>query len=79
VGLGGLAFGERDPETGAFRPAPWEYLRMAVPRRVYTDNHMAYVAEVVRHVWSKREDIEGLRLVQAPEELPHFTARFAPA
>jgi tryptophanase len=79
VGLGGLAFGERDSDTAPLRAASCEYLRLAIPRRVYTDNHMAYVAEVVREVWAKREEIEGLRAVEIPEHLPHFTAVFAPA
>ena len=79
VGLGGLAFAEPDPETGELRLAPWEYLRLAIPRRVYTDNHLAYVAGVLAGVWAKREEIEGLRLVEAPSELPHFSAVFEPA
>jgi tyrosine phenol-lyase len=79
VGLGGLAFGERDQGTGEFRTVPWEYLRLAIPRRVYTDNHLSYVAEVVRELWAKREEIEGLRAIELPEELPHFTASFTPA
>jgi tryptophanase len=78
VGLGGLAFAEPDHETGDLKLAPWEYLRMAVPRRVYTDNHLAYVAEVVTAVWNKRHEVGGLRIVEAPADLPQFTARFAP-
>jgi tryptophanase len=74
--LGGLAFGEPDPLTGEFRQAPWEYLRLAVPRRVYSDNQLAYVASVLSDLWAKRESIPGLRLVDAPAELPHFTAVF---
>jgi tryptophanase len=78
VGLGGLAFGEREPGTDRLIPAPWEYLRLAIPRRVYSDNHLAYVAEVVSHLWDKREEIEGLRAVEIPDQLPHFTAVLAP-
>ena len=74
--LGGLAFGERDPATGELSPAPFEYLRLAVPRRAYTDNHVAYVADAVRRLWAKRDEIPGLRLLYAPAELPHFTAAF---
>jgi tryptophanase len=77
--LGGLAFGGPDPVTGQFKSAPWEYLRLAIPRRMYTDNHIAYVAEIVGRLWSKREEIEGLRAVDLPEQLPHFTASFVPA
>jgi tryptophanase len=78
VGLGGLAFSEPDPLTGERKAAPWEFLRMAIPRRVYSDNHMAYVAEVVRAVWAKRDELTGLRAVDLPEQLPHFTATFTP-
>lgn len=79
VGLGALAFGERDPGTGELRPPPWEYLRLAVPRRVYTDNHLAYAASLLQAVWAKREEVPGLRAVEIREELPHFTATFEPA
>lgn len=78
VGIGGLAFAEADRVTGELRLAPWEYLRMAVPRRVYTDNHMAYAARVVEDVWAKRQAVRGLELLEAPSDLPHFTARFRP-
>jgi tryptophanase len=75
VGLGGLAFGERDA-AGRLEPAPFEYLRLAVPRRVYTDNHLAYVAETVASVWERRDEVPGLRPIELPDDLPHFTARF---
>jgi tryptophanase len=79
VGLGGLAFSDPDPVAGAPVHAPPEYLRLAVPRRVYTDNHLAYVAEVLEQLWSKRESIEGLELTEPVGELAHFTARFRQA
>jgi tryptophanase len=78
VGLGTLAFGERDDGTGLPKPSPWEYLRLAVPRRVYTDNHLAYVAETVQAVWDKRGSVPGMRAVELPEDLPHFTALLEP-
>ena len=78
VGLGALAFTERDPLTGDLRVPPWEFLRLAIPRRVYTDNHLAYVAGVVAALWSKNDEVRGLRAVDLPESLPHFTARFEP-
>jgi len=76
--LGGLAFSETDPVVGELVTAPWEFTRLAIPRRVYTDNHMAYVADVVRTLYGKRSSIGGLALVDAPTELPHFTATFEP-
>jgi tryptophanase len=78
VGLGGLAFGEHDDAPDWARPPDLEYLRMAVPRRMYTDNHIAYAAAVVRELWSKRDEVGGLRAVDIPETLPHFTAVFEP-
>ncbi len=79
VGLGALAFGERDPDTGEVRRPPFEYLRLAIPRRMYTDNHLGYVADVLAGLWDKRQEIPGLRAVSIPEELPHFTAVLEPA
>ncbi len=78
VGLGALAFAEMDPDTKAVMFPDWEYLRLAVPRRVYSDNHLAYVAESLARLYDKREEIPGLRLVEAPLDLPHFTAVFEP-
>jgi tyrosine phenol-lyase len=76
--LGRLAFTDRDPWTGEERVAPWEYVRLALPRRMYTDNHIAFAGRAVEAVWSKREEVRGLRAVSLPPVLPHFTARFAP-
>ncbi|HEX5948809.1 MAG TPA: tryptophanase, partial [Actinomycetota bacterium] len=78
AGLGGLAFRDVDPVSGEIRLPPWEYLRLAIPRRVYTDNHLAYVAEIAESVWRKRDEVEGLKALEIPTELPHFTARFEP-
>jgi tryptophanase len=78
VGLGGLAFGVKDPQTASSSAPPREYVRLAVPRRVYTDNHLAYVAEVVESVFRKRSEVPGLRAIDVPAQLPHFTASFEP-
>lgn len=79
VGLGGLAFGSATGQGPETPPAPPEYLRLAIPHRRYTDNHLAYVAEVVESVWRKREEVPGLQTVRAPSELAHFTATFRPS
>jgi tyrosine phenol-lyase len=76
VGLGGLAFGDHASAPEWARPPDLEYVRMAVPRRVYSDNHIAYAAAVVRDAWAKREEVDGLRAVDIPTTLPHFTAVF---
>ena len=54
-------------------------MRLAFPRRVYTQSHVDYVAEVVQHVNSIASHIRGVRIVEAPPVLRHFTARVAPA
>jgi len=55
-----------------------ELVRMAVPRRVYTQSHIDYVAEVVIEVFQKRDNIKGLRIIEESALLRHFTAKLAP-
>jgi tyrosine phenol-lyase len=57
---------------------PLELVRLAIPRRVYSASHLAYVADVVGRVFTRRDQVRGLRVVLRPEHLPHFTAHFAP-
>jgi len=78
VGLGQLAFGKVDKETGQVMYAPLEAVRLAVPRRVYTDNHMNVVAQSVARIHERRDSLRGMRIVWAPEVLRHFTAHLAP-
>jgi len=77
VEIGSLMFG-RTGEGGAFVPAPMELVRLAVPRRVYTDSHLGYVAEVAGNVARERQKFRGYRIVEEPAFLRHFTARLAP-
>jgi tyrosine phenol-lyase len=66
----------RDPATGKnYRPA-LELVRLTIPRRVYTNDHMAAVAEGIRRVWDRRDGIRGLRFVYEPEKLRFFQGRF---
>jgi tryptophanase len=74
--IGTVMLGRRDPATGAEAPAPMELVRLALPRRVYTQSHVDYVAEVVAHVASRRAELRGLRLTYQAPTLRHFTARF---
>ncbi len=76
--IGSVMFGKTDPETLAFRPAPLEQVRLAVPRRVYTQSHMDYVIETIAAVFDRRRELRGLRILSAPPLLRHFTARFEP-
>ena len=69
--------GIRGVETGAAVHPPMELVRLAIPRRVYTQSHIDYVLEATSEVYRERELIRGLRIVEAPEVLRHFTARFA--
>lgn len=64
---------------GVERQAPMDLVRLAIPRRTYTQSHIDYVVEVVTLVASQADQIRGLRIVQQPAQLRHFTARFAPA
>ncbi|MGD0719240.1 MAG: tryptophanase [Thermoplasmata archaeon] len=74
VEVGALMFGS-DPENPS---RSLELVRLAIPRRVYSASHLAYVANVVGRVYARRATVRGLRMVYRPERLPHFTARFAP-
>jgi tyrosine phenol-lyase len=74
VEVGSLMFGTETP--GASRSL--ELVRLAIPRRVYSASHLAYVADVVGRVYARRADVRGLTMTYRPQRLPHFTARFAP-
>jgi tryptophanase len=73
--IGTVMFGA-DPHNGDERPARHDLVRLAIPRRVYTQSHMDYVLEAINLVWERRSDIRGMRIVRAPQYLRHFTAEF---
>jgi len=73
--IGTVMFG-MDPHTGEERPARSDLVRLAIPRRVYTQSHMDYVLEAIQYVWDRRDAIRGMRIVEAPQFLRHFTAHF---
>ena len=79
VEIGTVMFGRHDPETGKDTPAPMELVRLAIPRRVYTQSHVDYVVEAILEVWQRRERIGGFRIVKQAPVLRHFTAEFEPA
>ncbi len=76
VEIGSVMFG-RQPD-GSEKPAALELVRLAFPRRMYTQSHVDYLAEVLTHVAQIKESIRGVRIVEAPEVLRHFSARFEP-
>jgi tryptophanase len=77
VEIGSVMFGRTAP-SGAFVPARMELVRLAIPRRVYTQSHMDYVIEVVTECYGKRSLMPGYRIIEEPPMLRHFTAKFAP-
>jgi tryptophanase len=78
VEIGSVMFGHEDPETGEELPARQELVRLALPRRVYTQSHVDYAVEAILNVFERRERLTGYRIVEAAHYLRHFTARFAP-
>jgi len=78
VGLGQLTFGGVDKETGETLYAPLEVVRMAIPRRVYTDNHMDVVARSAIRIHERRDSLRGMKITWSPDVLRHFMAHLAP-
>jgi tyrosine phenol-lyase len=74
VEIGTLMFGKRD-EHGVEHAGPKDLLRLAIPRRVYTQSHIDYTVEVILDVWRRRKQIRGLALTEQAPFLRHFTAR----
>ena len=78
VEIGSVMFGTYGAD-GALVPAAMELVRLAIPRRVYTQSHIEYVAETFEEVLRRREATRGYRIVKEPRFLRHFSAHFAPA
>jgi tryptophanase len=78
VEIGSVMFGHVDRETGEEAPAEKELLRLAIPRRVYTQSHVDYAVEAILEVWKRRERIGGYRITYQAPFLRHFTAGFEP-
>jgi tryptophanase len=77
VEIGSLMFGKYD-EDKKLLPAPMELVRLAIPRRVYTQSHIDYVAEVIIEVFNNRHAIKGLTITEEAPLLRHFTAKLKP-
>lgn len=76
VEIGSLMFGRE--AAGKFVPAKMELVRMAMPRRVYTQSHIDFVIEVFQDIAERSKQLRPLRLVESAPSLRHFTARLAP-
>lgn len=74
VEIGSLMFGKYD-ENHRLIPSVLELVRLAIPRRVYTQSHIDYVSEVIIEVFNERHSIRGLKIVEEPDLLRHFTAK----
>jgi tryptophanase len=67
----------RHPD-GSETPAAMDLVRLAIPRRTYTQSHIDYVIEVCQEVARRAVELRGYRIVSEPAALRHFTARFEP-
>lgn len=75
VEIGSVMFGKYDKD-GNLIPAKLELVRLAIPRRVYTQSHIDYVIEVIQEVYKKREKLRGMKIIEEAPILRHFTAKF---
>jgi len=78
VEVGTVMFGRRDPETGEEHPAPMELVRLALPRRVYTQSHVDFMVEAIVAFGERKDSVGGYRFTYQEPVLRHFTARFEP-
>mgnify|MGYP001607375707 CR=1 FL=1 len=76
--IGSVMFAYPDPDSGKMIYPKLELLRLAIPRRTYTQSHMDYVADSLIKIKARADKIRGYKFTYAPELLRHFTARFEP-
>lgn len=77
VEIGSVMFGKYDKE-GKLIPAMMELVRMAIPRRVYTQSHIDYLIEIILEVYKNRDSLKGYKIIRETPMLRHFTAKFEP-
>jgi tryptophanase len=77
VEIGSVMFGKYD-ESGKLIPSPMELVRLAIPRRVYTQSHIEYVLEVFEKIMETKQSVRGLKITEEPKFLRHFTCKFQP-
>jgi tryptophanase len=78
VEIGSVMFAHLDDKTGEMVFPDLELVRLAIPRRVYTQSHLDYVTDAIIEISKRKEKVRGFRFTYAPELLRHFTARFEP-
>lgn len=76
--IGSVMFARKDPQTGEELPAPKELVRLAIPRRVYTQSHVDYLVEVILNVAQRKEQLRGYRITWQTPFLRHFSCHFEP-
>jgi tryptophanase len=76
VEIGSVMFGKYDPVTKKLISPSMELVRLAIPRRVYTQSHIDYVVEVILEVFKRRDQLKGMKIVEEAPVLRHFTAKF---
>jgi tyrosine phenol-lyase len=77
VEIGSVMFGKYD-DKGKLIPPPMELVRLAIPRRVYTQSHIDYVLEIISETYKNRKNLRGYKITYEAPMLRHFTARFEP-
>lgn len=75
VEIGSVMFGKYD-KNGTLIPAPMELVRLAIPRRVYTQSHMEYIAETFEEILKTKDMVKGFKIIEEAKFLRHFTAKF---
>ncbi len=76
--IGSVMFAHADPDTGQMVYPKLELVRLAIPRRTYTQSHMDYVADILGTIAKRAASLRGYKFTYAPELLRHFTAKFQP-
>jgi tryptophanase len=78
VELGSVAFAYPDPDSGEMIHPKMELVRLALPRRVYTQSHLDYVVEVLGRIYQNRKKFTGFRIIKQPPLMRHFSCTFEP-
>ena len=78
IEIGSVMFACPDPESGEMVYPKLEMVRLAIPRRVYTQSHLDYLVQTMERIVARKESLRGYEITYAPDLLRHFTARFSP-